>query len=454
VITRRELLIGAAALAGCRGGPSLPAPNIIILAPDQLRGVALSDAQVQTPHIDRLAAEGVTLRNCFANCPASSPARASLLTGQYAHTHGVEVDDAPLSDGAVTLAEIFQEQGYRTGFVGNWRLQGGVREPGFVPPGPRRQGFDFWAARITSHDYWRMRYYRDEPEPIEVSGYSAIAFTDEAIGFVAEQNDSPFLLFVEWGPPHDPYVAPPEYMNIYEPDGLAMRENWVDDVRDGLRNDVAGYYAAITFIDNEIGRLLEALASSGKAENTIVLLTSDHGDMLGSQGLSSKHKPWEESIRVPGILRYPAGIEARSGDDALFSHIDVAPTLLGLAGVPTPQTMEGRDLSSLVLRPEHGGRSADERAELQSPVYLQSCSATSPEHDAPWRGVRTERYTYVRRAEAPWLLYDNQEDPYQLNNLVGKPQHSETEAELDRLTLERFEHTGDDWTERPELPYR
>src|SRR5690606_28746226 len=121
---------------------------------------------------------------------------------------------------------------------------------------------------------------------IQMPDYSAKTFTDEALRFLEQEQDKPFCLFVQWGPPHNPYVAPPEYMNLYDPSTLTLRPNWSEDSRLGSRDDLAGYYAAISFLDDEVGRILKALDASGRARDTIVLLSSDHGDMLGSQGTS------------------------------------------------------------------------------------------------------------------------------------------------------------------------
>lgn len=420
--------------------------------PDQFRGMdihVMGNQQVRTPAMDQLAADGALLRRTYANCPVCCPARGTLLTGKYAHRHGVDVNDAPLPSEEVTIAEILKEKGYRTGFVGKWHVEGGKRQPGFVPPGPRRQGFDFWAANICTHNYWNMQYFRDTPDPIDMPGYSARTFTDEAIGFLEQKSDQPFCLFVEWGPPHNPYVAPPEYMNLYEPDGLRMRRNWVDGVRNGSRNDIAGYYAAITFIDDQIARLMEVLEETGKAKDTIVLLTSDHGDMLGSQGTYLKRKPWEESISVPGMIRYPAGIQPADRTDLVFSHVDVVPTLLGLAGVEVPEGMDGANLSEALF-----AGPSEESAEAPESVYLQSYTPTEQSEFPPWRGVRTARYTYARQQNQPWLLYDNETDEFQTENLVDHPDHAELRARLDQMTMDWFEKTGDDWRERADLPYR
>jgi len=448
MLRRREFLTGLAGAAFISCGDSKPRPNIVVLMPDQFRGMDLGvmgNPDVQTPNMDALASQGVLLENTFANCPVCCPARGTLLTGRYAHAHGVAVNDAPLPNDEVSIAEILKEQGYRTGFVGKWHLEGGKRLPGFVPPGPRRQGFDYWAANICSHDYWSMQFFRDDPTPIEMPGYSAETFTDEAIEFIARESEQPFCLYLQWGPPHDPYVAPPEYMNLYDPDALTMRRNWNPESPLDSRIDIAGYYSAITFIDNEVGRILNVLQEAGKTENTIVLLTSDHGDMLGSHGRRLKRKPWEESIRIPGVLRYPAAVAAGRTLSFPFSHVDMVPTLLGLAGLPARPNMHGRN---------HAARlTGSPKAESPDSVYLQSYTPTEGNEFPSWRGVRTQRYTYARHEDRPWLLYDNESDPFQMRNLVGQAEHHALEQELDRLTLSWLDETQDAWVELEDRPY-
>ena len=367
----------------------------------------------------------------------------------------MDVNDAPLPDAELTIAEIALQHGYRTSFCGKWHLEGGRRQPGYVPPA-RRQGFQHWAANICSHSYWNMSYFRDSPEPIRIDGYSARAFTDEAVDFIRKDPGTPFLAYVQWGPPHNPYIAPPEYMQMYDPSELRMRENWRGPVQIragrmlGGRADLAGYYAAITFLDHEVGRIVAALRETGQLESTILAITSDHGDMLGSQGTYLKRKPWAESLQVPGIVHYPASLVPGQRVSMPVSHVDIVPTLLGLAGMPVPGRMAGVDLSP------HLRTRAAPRPAVPAPesVYAQSYTPTERGEYGPWRGVRTRRYTYARWQHSPWMLYDNLEDPFQLHNLVSDAAHSETRRRLDALTADWFGRSGDDWRERSDLPYR
>lgn len=210
-------------------------PNILIILPDQMRASAMGisgNPDVQTPNIDALAAQGMHFRRTYANVPVCCPARATLLTGKYAHANGMVANDLRLREEHVTIAEILRDAGYRTGFVGKWHLDGGPRNPGFVPPGPRRQGFDFWAAYQCHHLHFSPIYFRDTPEEILVPKYEPEASCDFAVEFLKTQpKDQPFFLTVQMGPPHDPYGAPMEYMKRYDPAKLTMPANWTPAAR-------------------------------------------------------------------------------------------------------------------------------------------------------------------------------------------------------------------------------
>ncbi len=426
-------------------------PNIILLLPDQMRASAMGvsgNPDVQSPHIDRLAREGVLFKRTYANVPVCCPARAILLTGTYPQVNGMVANDLRLRETETTIAEILRDAGYSTGFVGKWHLDGGPREPGFVPPGPRRQGFDFWAAYECHHQHFLPYYFRDTPEMILVRKFEPEATADFAVEFITKQSrQKPFFLMMQMGPPHDPYGAPDEYMKRYDPEKITQRKNWVPNsevrpagpaipakyrvpnapggsyVKTGGKEELAAYYAAITAIDDQVGRLLQTLKATGQDENTIILFTSDHGDMLGSHGMRRKRKPHEESAGVPGIIRWPARIPKNRSVDTLFSHVDMPATLLGLAGLPVPATMQGADLSGVALGETTAGPDA---------VLLQIFVPYTPDQiSQPWRGLITARYTYARYENDPWVLFDNQRDPWQMTNLAKNPAHEKLRAELD-----------------------
>ncbi|WP_414664766.1 sulfatase family protein [Horticoccus sp. 23ND18S-11] len=441
-------------------------PNIILLLPDQMRASAMGVAgnpDVQSPHIDQMAREGIRFKRTYANVPVCCPARAILLTGTYPHVNGMMANDLRLRESETTIAELLRDAGYRTGFVGKWHLDGGPREPGFIPPGPRRQGFEFWAAYECHHQHFLPYYFRDTPEMILVRKFEPEASCDFAVEFIkAQPAGRPFFLMMQMGPPHDPYGAPDEYMKRYDPEKITPPKSWQPNseiqparnaippryqrpdlpggsyVRTGGKEEIAAYYAAITAIDDQVGRLLQTLKETGQDENTIILFTSDHGDMLGSHGMRRKRKPHEESAGVPGIIRWPAKIPAGRVVDTLFSHVDMPATLLGLAGLTVPKHMQGADLSRVARGETTAGPDA---------VLLQIFVPYRPDQiTRPWRGVITDRYTYARYENEPWVLFDHQRDPHQMNNLAADPAHARIRGELEARLAALMAAKGDAWS--------
>jgi arylsulfatase A-like enzyme len=422
-------------------------PSVLLILPDQWRGQdigCMGNPEVRTPNLDRLATQGVLFRNTFANTPVCCPARANILTGKYAHKNGMVANDLRLRESETTIAEFLAAQGYRTGFIGKWHLDGGKRLPGFVPPGPRRQGFAFWAANECDHRHFRPTYFRETDTLITEDRFEPEVWTDRAIEFLKQAGEDPFFLVVSMGPPHDPYGAPETFMKLYDPARLTMRPNWVEGVPGAGRKEVAAYYSAMTAVDEQVGRLLKALDESGRSEDTIVLFTSDHGDMLGSHGQRLKRKPWEESIRVPGILRYPARVKPGRTSEALLSHVDLAPTLLSLCGLPVPDDMQGTDLSGVVLGTTDQG---PDSAYFQ--IFVPFAGDGTPQ---PWRGIRTDRFMYARTETETWVLYDLSNDPYELKNLADDPTHAAPRGLIEVKLAEWMKRTGDSWANNSMSP--
>lgn len=442
---RRDFVTGLAYQATSRQAP----PNILFIMPDQWRGMDLGIAgnpQVRTPNLDQLARDGVFFRSAVANCPVCTPARSMLLTGRYPHTTGTAVNDVPLPESTPAIAKTLQANHYYTGFVGKWHLAGGKRLPGFVPPGPRRQGFEFWAANICDHRYFQQTYFRDDPSPIPMRGYDLFTWTNLACEFLdrAQQKKQPFCLYFQPPTPHDPYLPPPGFEQMYRPEDIQLRPNWqAGATRFGTAKEIAGYYAAIACLDQQIGRLLAKLDAIGQRENTIVIFTSDHGDMLGSHHTYLKRKPWEESVRVPGVVRWPAAIRPRVSD-APFSHVDVVPTLLGLAGIRPPGNLHGFDYSAY-LRGKF--------KQVPEFAHLMIYTNTEGDEHPPWRGLRSTRYKYARFAHERWLLYDLEQDPYEMGNLAHEPAMRKLADRFDKVIAKQMERTADRWTELHDQPY-
>src|ERR1051326_1543911 len=300
-------------------------PNVLFLLADEWRAQATGyhgDPNVRAPVLDSLAAQSVSFQNAVSGCAVCCPYRASLLTGQYPLTNGVFINDVELKPNGVTLGEAFTQAGYRTGFIGKWHLYGSPdgkygRRQAYIPP-EKHFGFDYWKACECTHDYNHSLYYEgSDPAPKYWPGYDAIAQTDDAITFIERQARSadPFCLILSLGPPHFPYATAPErYQEIYRGREIRLRPNVPADKRPQAIDILRGYYAHMSALDDCFARLISALDRTRIAEDTLVVFTSDHGDMMLSQGLTTKLYPWDESIRVPFLLRYPRklGTKGRS----------------------------------------------------------------------------------------------------------------------------------------------
>jgi len=424
-------------------------PNIVIVMADQWRAQDLGYAgnrQVITPNLDKLAAESVNARYCVASVPVCAPSRASMLTGQHAHTHGVFYNDRPLRNEAVTLAEVCRQNGYQTGFIGKWHINGGLAKdfaPGRLAPIPanRRQGFEYWRALECTHDYNNSPYYNEVNQRFVWQQYDAISQTDSAIGFVTRKRDAPFLLVLAWGPPHDPYqTAPKEYRQKYASTAIGLRPNVpAKDTTEATRA-LRGYYAHINALDDCIGRLQTAMKEAKLDENTIFVFTSDHGDMLYSHDQINKQKPWDESIRIPFLLKYPAGLSRKGRTmDVPMSLTDVMPTLLSMTGQAIPKSVEGQNYAALFRNPR--APRPDEAAMIACIVPFHQWNYGRGGRE--YRGIRTARYTYVRDLKGPWLLYDNQKDPYQLTNRLNDATMAQTQQQLERILTQKLRNTND-----------
>ena len=428
-------------------------PNIVYVLVDQWRAQATGysgDPNVRTPNLDRLAASSLNVKNAVSGMPVCSPHRASLLTGQYPLTHGVFMNDVLLDTNAVTLGKVLARNGYETGFIGKWHVDGHGRSS-YIPP-TRQQGFVYWKALECTHNYNHSEYYvGNSPEKKVWGGYDVIEQTDDAISYIERESkkDSPFALIISMGAPHAPYLTAPEkYRKMFENTEIILRDNVPAENREEATRDLRGYYAHMAAVDDNIGRLWQALQDQGIEENTILVFTSDHGDLLGSHGWWKKQQPYEESIRVPFLLHYPKlfGPNTTWTSDVLLNTPDIMPTLLGMSGVPIPESVEGIDYTEVF------------KGNKKNTVEETLISCVQPFGQWPrsrggkeYRGIVTQRYTYTRDLSGPWLLFDNKEDPYQLNNLVGNPKAAKLQADLDKRLSKVLRERKDKF--RPGLEY-
>ncbi|WP_336207600.1 sulfatase-like hydrolase/transferase [Nonomuraea sp. LPB2021202275-12-8] len=414
----------------------MTAPNVVVLLADQWRGQDQGwfggTTQVRTPNLDRLAAGGAAIAGGRASSPVCGPSRASLLTGRLPHQHGVVANDLPLSPRLDTLGTALSGAGYRTGWIGKWHLAGLPRDK-WVPPAAR-PGIEHWAGVDCSHEHVDGHYYvgAESPTRIDFTGYEPEVQTDLALEFLGEQN-APFFLTVSYNPPHDPYDSVPVRLRTgYPIDRMTVPPNTPDS--DGQREVQRLYWSAITAVDTQIGRIVAALDRLGLRRNTIIVVTSDHGDMLGAHGLRAKQSPYAEAVRVPMVINGP-GVPA-SRPTGVLGLVDLAPTLLGLLGLP-PIGVYGRDLSDRLRR---GGS-------LRPELLIGNWVSFDNGYDqgiGEWRGFVTDELTYARTVDGrPWVLFDDRTDPWQLDNLVADPASAGRVAEADARLAALLAESGD-----------
>jgi arylsulfatase A-like enzyme len=438
-------------------------PNLLFIFSDQHSADMLGcygNRQVQTPELDRFAAQGVRFNHCISNSPLCTPYRGLLLSGQHPlRSAALENDYRMLSGGGAYFGEVLRDAGYRTGYVGKWHLYGGNRvRP--IPPGPFRYGFDgtFLSNNCTVVYDKERAYYWDEYGERQLYGdWEPYAQSRQAMQFLDQNVDHPFALFVSWHPPHDwaarsspttpadSYGAPADLLKLYNPDELQLRANCADTPV--ARRLYQGYMAMISSVDRAFGWLMKKLEDKGLADNTIVVFTSDHGDTALSHGLRfNKMRPEIESIRVPLLIRYPAALKARSSE-LLIGGLDLMPTLLSMMGLTPPRTCQGLDLADAIVKAHDN--------EVESvPLFLLPLD---------WRGVYTRRHTYcLDTCAGDWPLYrqqyftqpsglawnclwDHEHDRWEQNNLYDSPKEKHLRDDLHEQTLTwmtKFEDQG------------
>ena len=431
-------------------------PNIVYLFSDQWRAMDhgyMGNADVRTPNIDLLADQSVNFTNAVSGIPVCCPHRACLLTGQYPLSHGLFLNDLRLNTEATSFAQALDGAGYETGYIGKWHIDGTGRSA-YIPP-ERRQGFDYWKVLECTHNYNQSRYYgKTGQDPKVWEGYDAYAQTNDAVAYIKNhatqpaQSRKPFGLFLSWGPPHAPYrTGPTKWLDRYDSRKLTLRQNVPPQLGKQAQSTYAGYYAHCSALDECVGWLVEALKESGQLENTILVYTSDHGDMLHSRGQLKKQRPWDESIRVPFLVRCPSSLKVKPRRlEAPINTPDIMPTLLSLAGVQIPGSVEGEDFADVI----RGQR------KLEDNHALITCPSpfgqwTRAQGGREYRGLRTRRYSYTRALEGPWELFDNQEDPFQQRNLIKVARHRALRDELEDKLRTRLVATGDDFASGDEL---
>ncbi|MBC8235402.1 sulfatase [bacterium] len=427
--------------------------NLVHIFADEMREMAMScsgNPDVCTPNMDRLAAQGARFTRMFTPDPVCSPARASLMTGLLPYRTGVIRNGIRLAEQVPCIAELTAAEGYVTAHIGKWHLDGtGGREDGYdLVPALRHRGFAYWAGYEHGHRYWNARYFTEKDEEVKLPEgvYAPDAMTDLAIEFLRKHAQNPFHLDLSWGPPHFPLdQAKPEDRARFNKASITLRPNVPEKFADEAREDYANYYAMVENLDWNLRRILDALDELHLAGNTIVIFTSDHGDMLLSHGQHFKRRPTEESIRVPFLIRCPDLIPAGQVIDTLACLTDVVPTCLELMGIELPKTDGLSHVPELTKRGEPVKRDS---------IYLSCMWLGCRDYDLglhakrAWRGIRTEHYMgcYLKESDRTMRsveLYDLNADPYEMNNLAVAEEFDDMQADLARQLNEWIQNTND-----------
>ena len=418
-------------------------PNLVFIVPDEFRAQAMGfrgEDPVLTPNLDRLSGEGLCFNRAYSNSPVCSPYRGILFTGKYPYENGVITNcnsgnpDCYLRADAVCLPDVLHENGYACGYIGKWHLECPQEEdyPYLPPrrwdgniwdaytPKERRHGFTFWHSYGCCDNHFEPHYWETDGEAkdcLHVKQWAPEHETDVAVEYIKNADtQKPFALFIAHNPPHMPFeMVPDKYLELYRDktaEELLNRPN-VPEGEPGsrARASVQQYFAAVSGLDEQLGRVLDAIDEKGIRDNTIVVYTSDHGEMMGSHGRMEKNSFYAESFQIPLLIRYPEKIRPRK-TDMLLSTVDLMPTLLTMLGL-TDQIPEG-------LRGQDAGGAILENRDCAIPCALYHHTTIS-------RGFKNDRYTFVihheedekdRPLEA--VLFDDEADPYQMKNLAEK----------------------------------
>jgi arylsulfatase A-like enzyme len=388
-------------------------PNILLLLSDDQRHdtiAALGNKIIRTPNLDKLVQSGTTFTHTSDTVPVCTPSRAELLSGRSPFRNGVRFFNQTLDPNLTLLPQALAKAGYVTWFTGKWHNDGT----------PDKRGFQI-TRRVFKGGMWphEMEVMEDKKK---ISAFSSELFAGAAIDFLKSKPKQPWFVMVAFTAPHDPRTPPGKYKTMYDPAKMPLPPNYMPEhpfdngemtvrdeqlekwprTREAIRRHLAAYYGMISHLDEQIGRILQALADSGQLENTIIVFLGDNGLAIGSHGLMGKQSMYDHSVRIPFIISGP-GVPKNQRSDALCYMHDVYPTVCELAGVDRPKSVEG-----LSLVPILKGK--------QKTVREYVCCA----HRDVQRLVRTERWALIHYPEIKKTqLFDMKNDPYQLSDLLA-----------------------------------
>lgn len=414
--------------------------NFIVIVTDDQRWDALGVVQREmgaaarfpwftngTPNIDRLAAEGIRFRNAFLTLSLCSPSRAAIQTGRYNHLNSIINNSTPFPTNSVTFATQLRQSGYTTAWVGKWHMGSQVERP----------GYDFAASYTGQGNYFDTTFYVNGL-PAPTVGWVDDVATDYALSFIQSNLHRPFALVLAYKTTHGPRSPPARVAHLYTNDyalpvpNLNTLPPWDDTASKPGTNNLRDYFRCLTAMDQDVGRVLDMLDLYGLTTNTMVIFCGDNGYYLGEHGRGDKRSAYEESLRIPLLVRYPKLIPQPAVCDELVLHLDFAPTILDLARVPIPATMQGAS-----WRPLFAGNPNGWRQSFLCEYFLEGS------YDTPTLlGVRTTNAKLLLYPGQPgWSeLFRLDTDPYETNNLFALPAHAalrdSLQAEFNRLSAE------------------
>jgi len=432
--------------------------NIIFILSDDHRYDAMSfmnfNSFLKTPNMDKMATEGVHFKNAFVSTSLCSPSRASILTGMYAHQHGVVDNMSPVPENLTYFPQYLQQLGYETAFIGKWHM-GEVQ--GDASP---RKGFDKWISFKGQGEYYDPELNIDG-KTVKKKGYITDILTDYAIKWMDENRDKPFFLYLSHKAVHALFKPAPEDKGKFEnekvphpasmantPENYKNKPRWVKEQRNSWHGVDYMYYGEYDFdsfykrycetllsLDRNIGRILDFTEKKGIANSTIIFYMGDNGFMFGEHGLIDKRQMYEESIRVPLLAYSPENIKPAVVDQMVL-NIDIAPTVLDIAGMKEkPKQMIG-----LSFYPLMKGEKTDWRKEFYYEYYWERAFPQTP----TTFGVRTDKYKYIFY-HGIWdinELYDLENDPHEMDNLINDPQYKDLIKDMENKMFNWLEKTN------------
>ncbi len=431
--------------------------NVIFILSDDHRydfmGFLNKPKFLETPNMDRMAREGAYIKNATVSTSLCSPSRASILTGQYAHKHGVVDNNTRVPDGTRFFPQDLQKAGWQTAFMGKWHMGGASDEP--------RPGFDKWVSFRGQGVYFNPTFNIDGKQ-VKREGHVSDLLTDYALDWIENDCDSgkPFMLYLSHKAVHAMFEPAKRHLGKYEnveleyPKSMAYTEenykgkpDWVKEQRNSWHGVDHMYHGQMDFdtfyrrycetllsVDESIGRVIKYLEDNNLAEDTLVMYMGDNGFVFGEHGLIDKRHMYEESMRVPFLAWCPGMIKPGSVIEELIQNIDIAPTILDVAGLETPDRMDGKSFLPILQGKKISWR--------DSAFYEYYWERNFP-HTPTTHGVRTGRYKYIHY-HGIWdidELYDLKDDPEEMNNLIDRPEHQKLVKQLNSRMFEWLEKT-------------